>query len=115
MRKYCKHPTNGDRVKTMCPETCDVCPGSTNPPVAVTTTQLPTTTQQPTITQASTIAQTTCTDRTPKFCQGAKKMCKAPKYLKTMKYKCGLTCGFCTATDAVVSVTTVAPAALEGN
>merc|ERR1712080_606143 len=48
-----------------------------------------------------------CFDRTPKFCEAQKRLCNFKKYEKTMKYKCGKTCGFCSGAPVVAVEETV--------
>merc|ERR1719277_2885107 len=94
MKAYCNHPQHSGRVKGMCPNTCNVCaPKTTNQkPVQPKTT---TRSVVKTTTKATTASNEECKDRTPKYCQQYKRVCKKPAYQKTMKFKCQKTCGFC--------------------
>merc|ERR1712105_465225 len=79
----------------MGPRTCGACEISSKPTYAPATTKR-TTTKKPVELEAK------CIDRTPKFCETQKRLCNFKKYEKTMKYKCGKTCGFCSGAPVVV-------------
>lgn len=92
LKIYCTHKINGPKVRGICPKTCDVCESS------LTSKATP---------PSPTPVAVTCKDRTPKWCQTKKNLCKNKQVLKTMKFKCEQTCGFCS--SGVPTLSTKAP------
>jgi hypothetical protein len=99
LKIYCTHKINGPKVREICPKTCDVCESSLK-------SKAPLTTSKPTAPSPTPVA-VTCRDRTPKWCQTKKNLCKNKQVLKTMKFKCEHTCGFCS--SVLPTLSTKAP------
>jgi hypothetical protein len=86
--KFCNHAKYKKKLSFQCPMTCKIC----KKPAAPVASSAPATAE--------------CKDKVPKQCVQLKRHCKSAKYQKVLKFKCPLTCGFCT-TDG--SAPTVAP------
>lgn len=106
MRGFCQHKNEQKRTQAqrLCPMTCKRCSATAEIP-GNTTPSVPTTVMA---TEAD-----SCRDRTPKWCETSRRVCKTPKYEKTMQYKCAKTCGFCSA--ATESTSSVAPKEQDSN